>query len=187
MNAGGAAGTIFPPVGFWDKGLAADGAPLHAVPAENLRFQRLILRQDRPAKPLAADGIGNALGAGVGIPIVLLQTVAVVIAATFPADKGVCPFPLRRGHAVESAVRLALDGRQSFIWVLSHVFPPFFLSRSSRKGFLPHSCGVFQHWHAPRTSGHFVPKWLVAVLLLLGYFFSDGHSFFKVQLIDELP
>ncbi len=42
-------------------------------------------------------------------------------------------------------------------------------------------------WHAPRTSGHFVPKWLVAVLPLPGYSFSDGHSFFKVQLIDELP
>ena len=82
---------------------------------------------------------------------------------------------------------LALYGRQSFIWVLFHVFPPFFLSRSPRKGFLPHSCGVFQRWHAPRTSGHFVPKWLVAVLPLPGYSFSDGHSFFKVQLIDELP
>ena len=33
----------------------------------------------------------------------------------------------------------------------------------------------------------FVPKWLVAVLPLPGYSFSDGHSFFKVQLIDELP
>lgn len=34
---------------------------------------------------------------------------------------------------------------------------------------------------------HFVPKWLVAVLPLPGYSFSDGHSFFKVRLIDELP
>jgi hypothetical protein len=34
---------------------------------------------------------------------------------------------------------------------------------------------------------HFVPKWLVAVLPLPGYSFSDGHSVFKVQLIDELP
>ena len=24
--------------------------------------------------------------------------------------------------------------------------------------FLPHSCGVFRRWHAPHTSGHFVPK-----------------------------
>ena len=28
---------------------------------------------------------------------------------------------------------------------------------------------------------------VVAVLPLPGYSFSDGHSFFKVQLIDELP
>ena len=34
---------------------------------------------------------------------------------------------------------------------------------------------------APRTSGHFVPKWLVAVLPLPGYSFSDGHSVFKVD------
>ena len=104
-----------------------------------------------------------------------------------PGGSGVCLFPLCRCHAVKGTVLLALYGRQSFIWVLSHVFPPFFLCRSPRKGFLPHSCGVFQRWHAPRTSGHFVPKWLVAVLPLPRYSFSDGHSFFKVQLIDELP
>jgi hypothetical protein len=39
----------------------------------------------------------------------------------------------------------------------------------------------------PAASGHFVPKWLVAVLPLPGYSFSDGHSFFKVLSIDELP
>ena len=38
----------------------------------------------------------------------------------------------------------------------------------------------------PAASGHFVPKWLVAVLPLPGYSFSDGHSFFKVLFIDEL-
>ena len=122
-----------------------------------------------------------------GVPIVKEHTVPVLITAALPADQGVCLFPLCRCHAVKGTVRLALYGRQSFIWVLSHVFPPFFLCRSPRKGFLPHSCGVFQRWHAPRTSGHFVPKWLVAVLPLPGYSFSDGHSFFKVQLIDELP
>ena len=157
-----------------------------------------------------------------GVPIVKEHTVPVLIAAALPADQGVCLFPLCRCHAVKGTVLPALYGRQSFIWVLSHVFPPFFLSRSPRKGFLPrwrklrivrftasgktHSLrcsssphkamrlcgypdngGVFRRWHAPRTSGHFVPKWLVAVLPLPGYSFSDGHSFFKVQLIDELP
>ena len=129
----------------------------------------------------------SRLRAGAGVPIVKEHTVPVLIVAALPADQGVCLFPLCRCHAVKGTVLPALYGRQSFIWVLSHVFPPFFLSRSPRKGFLPHSCGVFRRWHAPRTSGHFVPKWLVAVLPLPGYSFSDGYSFFKVQLIDELP
>ena len=86
-------------------------------------------------------------------------------------------------HKDMDSVRVELE----YLENQGHVFPPFFLCRSPRKGFLPHSCGVFQRWHAPRTSGHFVPKWLVAVLPLPGYSFSDGHSFFKVQLIDELP
>ena len=87
-----------------------------------------------------------------GVPIVKEHTVPVLITAALPADQGVCLFPLCRCHAVKGTVLPAFYGRQSFIWVLSHVFPPFFLSRSPRKGFLPHSCGVFQRWHAPRTS-----------------------------------
>ena len=144
-------------------------------------------RQNRPAEPLTADRERNRLRAGAGVPIVKDNAVAVLTATALPTDQSVRLFPLCRCHAVKGTVRLALYGQQSFIWVLSHVFPPFFLSRSPRKGFLPHSCGVFRRWHAPRTSGHFVPKWLVAVLPLPGYSFSDGHSFFKVQLIDELP
>ncbi|TDA20837.1 hypothetical protein E1963_14545 [Extibacter muris] len=35
---------------------------------------------------------------------------------------------------------------------------PFSCCRSPRKGLLPHSCGVFRRWHAPRTSGQVVPK-----------------------------
>ena len=108
-----------------------------------------------------------------GIPIVKEHTVPVLITAALPADQGVCLLPLCRGHAAEGTVRLALYGRQSFIWVLSHVFPPFFLSRSLRKGFLPHSCGVFRRWHAPHsfgslwpeaTYGHFVQKSALCVL-----------------------
>ena len=78
-----------------------------------------------------------------GVPIVKEHTVPVLITAALPAYQGVCLFPLCRCHAVKGTVRLAFYGRQSFIWVLFHVFPPFFLCRSSRKGFLPHSCGVF--------------------------------------------
>ena len=91
---------------------------------EDLRFQRLVKRQDRPPKPLAADRIGNALGAGVGVPIVLLHAVAIVIATTLPADKGVCPFPLCRGHAVKGIIRLALYGRQALVDWIAQVSPP---------------------------------------------------------------
>ena len=155
VNSGGAVGTVFRPVGLWDEHSAADRTAFQVLIPENFRFQRPVQRQDRPAEPLTADRERNGLGAGVGIPIVKEHTIPVLITAALPADQGVCLFPLCRCHAVKGTVLLALYGRQSFIWVLSHVFPPFFLSRSPRKGFLPHSCGVFRRWHAPRTSGHF--------------------------------
>ena len=60
-----------------------------------------------------------------GIPIVKNDAIAVLITAALPADQGVCLFPLCWCHAVKGTVLLALYGRQSFIWVLSHVFPPF--------------------------------------------------------------
>ena len=74
-----------------------------------------------------------------GVPIVKEHTVPVLITAALPADQGVCLFPLCRCHAVKGTVRLALYGRQSFIWVLSHVFPPFFCCRSPQK---PFSCPI---------------------------------------------
>ena len=93
-----------------------------------------------------------------GVPIVKEHTVPVLITAALPADQGVCLFPLCQCHAVKGTVLPALYGRQSFIWVLFHVFPPFFLSRSPRKGFLPHSCGVFRRWHAPHSFGTSCPE-----------------------------
>ena len=148
VNSGGTAGAVFCPVGFRDEHTAADRTAFQVLIPENLCFQRSDLRQDRPAEPLTADRERNGLGAGVGVPIVKEHTVPVLITAALPADQGVCLFPLCRCHAVKGTVRLALYGRQSFIWVLSHVFPPFFLCRSPRKGFLPHSCGVSLHWRA---------------------------------------
>ena len=158
MNSGGAVGAVFTPVGFWHIGLSADRAAFQILIPENLRFQRSDLRQDRPAEPLTADRERNHLGAGVGVPIVKEHTVPVLITAALPAYQGVCLFPLCRCHAVKGTVLPALYGRQSFIWVLSHVFPPFFLSRSLRKGFLPHSCGVFRRWHAPHSFGTSCPE-----------------------------
>ena len=149
VNSGGTAGAVFCPVGFGDEHTAADRTAFQVLIPENLCFQRSDLRQDRPAEPLTADRERNGLGAGVGVPIVKEHTVPVLITAALPADQGVCLFPLCRCHAVKGTVLLALYGRQSFIWVLSHVFPPFFLCRSPRKSFLPHFCGVFRRWHAP--------------------------------------
>ena len=158
VNSGGAVGTVFRPVGFWHIGLSADRAAFQILIPENLRFQRPVQRQDRPAEPLTADRERSRLRAGAGVPIVKEHTVPVLIVAALPADQGVCLFPLCRCHAVKGTVLLALYGRQSFIWVLFHVFPPFFLSRSPRKGFLPHSCGVFRRWHAPRNFGTTCPE-----------------------------
>ena len=221
VNSGGTAGAVFCPVGFGDEHSAADRTAFQVFILENLRFQRPVQRQNRPAEPLTADRERNRLRAGAGVPIVKDNAVAVLTATALPTDQSVRLFPLCRCHAVKGTVLPALYGRQSFIWVLSHVFPPFFLCRSPRKGFLPrrrklrivrftasgktHSLrcsssphkamrlcgdpdngGVFRRWHAPRTSGHFVPKWLDAVLPLPGYSFSDGHSVFNVLFIDEL-
>ena len=63
------------------------------------------------------------------------------------------PVSCGRGNRPACAPRTAI----ACINFLSCV-PPFPCCRSPRKGFLPHSCGVFRRWHAPRTSGHFVPK-----------------------------
>ena len=104
---------------------SADRTAFQLLIPENLRFQRSDLRQDRPAEPLTADRERNSLGAGVGVPIVKEHTVPILITAALPADQGVCLFPLCRCHAVKGTVLPALYGRQSFIWVLSHVFPPF--------------------------------------------------------------
>ena len=158
VNSGGTAGAVFCPVGFRDEHTAADRTAFQVLISENLRFQRPVQRQDRPAEPLTADRERNRLRTGAGVPIVKGHTVPVLITAALPADQGVCLFPLRWGHAVKGTVLLALYGRQSFIWVLSHVFPPFFLSRSLRKGFLPHSCGVFRRWHAPHSFGTSCPE-----------------------------
>ena len=125
VNSGGTAGAVFCPVGFGDEHTAADRTAFQVLIPENLRFQRPVQRQDRPAEPLTADRERNRLRAGAGVPIVKDNAVAVLTATALPADQGVCLFPLCRCHAVKGTILLALYGRQSFTWVLSHVFPPF--------------------------------------------------------------
>ena len=128
VNSGGTVGAVFRPVGLWDEHSAADRTAFQVLIPENLCFQRSDLRQDRPAEPLTADRERSRLRAGAGVPIVKEHTVPVLIVAALPVDQGVCLFPLCRCHAVKGTVLPALYGRQSFIWVLSHVFPPFLLS-----------------------------------------------------------
>ena len=123
------------------------------------------------------------------VPIVKDNAVAVLTATALPAYQAGRLFSLRRCHAVKGTVRPAFQRRQVFIGVISHAFPPFcFPLPFLRKGFLPHSCGVFRRWHAPRNFGTFCPEVrLLAVLPQPGYSFSDGHLVFKVLSIDELP
>lgn len=108
MNAGGTVGAVFPPVGLWNEHTAADRTAFQVLIPENLRFQCSVLRQDRPTEPLAADGERNCLRAGTGVTIVKGDTIPIITMTALPPDKGVCLFPLCRGHAVEEAARFAL-------------------------------------------------------------------------------
>ena len=187
MNSGGTVGAVFPPVGFRDEHTAADLTAFQVLIPENLRFQRSVQRQDRPPKPLTADGTGDLLRAGAGVPIVKEHTVPVLITAALPADQGVCPFPLRWGHAVKGTVRPAFQRWQAFIGVISHAFPPFFaFAVLPKKASCPIPAACSGVGTLPIFRDILSRSWLVALLPMPGYSFSDGHSFFKVRLIDEL-
>ncbi len=82
-----------------------------------------------------------------------------------------------------------VPGRQSFIWVLSHAFPPFCfpLPFSPKRFPAPFLRRVPALARSPQLRDILSEVRLLAVLPLPGYSFSDGHSVFKVQLIDELP
>ena len=125
VNSGGAVRAVFPPVGAWDEHAAADRTAFQVLIPENLRFQRPVQRQDRPAEPLTADRERNRLRAGAGVPIVKDNAVAVLTATALPAYQAGRLFPLRRCHAVKGTVRPAFQRRQVFIGVISHAFPPF--------------------------------------------------------------
>ena len=117
--------TVFSPVGFGDEHAAANRTAFHVLIPENLRFQRPVQRQDRPAEPLTADRERNRLRAGAGVPIIKDNAVAVLTATALPAYQAGRLFPLRRCHAVKGTVRPAFQWRQVFIGVISHAFPPF--------------------------------------------------------------
>lgn len=159
VNSGGTVGTVFRPVGLWDKHSAADRTAFQLLIPENLRFQRSDLRQDRPAEPLTADRERNSLGAGVGVPIVKEHTVPILITAALPADRGVCLFPLRRCHAVKGTVRPAFQRWQVFIGVISHAFPPFFaFAVLPEKASCPIPAACSGVGTLPTASGQVLPK-----------------------------
>ena len=114
VNSGGTAGAVFCPVGFGDEHTAADHTAFQVLIPENLRFQRPVQRQDRPAEPLTADRERNCLRAGAGVPIVKDNAVAVLKATALPAYQAGRLFLLRRCHAVKGTVRPAFQRRKSF-------------------------------------------------------------------------
>ena len=189
VNSGGTAGAVFCPVGFGDEHTAADLAAFQVLIPKNLRFQRPVQRQDRPAEPLTADRERNRLRAGAGVPIVKDNAVAILTATALPAYQAGRLFSLRRCHAVKGTVRPAFQRRQVFIGVISHAFPPFYfpLPFSPKRFPAPFLRRVPALARSPYF-GTFCPEVrLLAVLPQPGYPFSDGHSVFKVLSIDELP
>ena len=180
VNSDSAVRAVFTPVGFRDKHSPTLRTTFQIPVTVNLRFERPVQRQDRPAEPLAADGECNHLWTGVGVAIIYRKAVSTVTVAALPADKGGCPFPLRWGHAVGEAVRPVFQRRQMLIGSFFHAVPPFFFfvavfpEKASCP--IPAACsGV----GALACSGHGVQKQGHGTLPQPGYSFSDGHSVFK--------
>ena len=159
VNAGGTAGAVFCPVGFWDEHSAADRTAFQVLIPENLRFQRPVQRQNRPAEPLTADRERNRLRAGAGVPIVKNNAVAVLKATALPAYQAGRLFPLRRCHAVKGTVRPAFQRWQVFIGVISHAFPPFFaFAVLPEKASCPIPAACSGVGTLPTASGQVLPK-----------------------------
>ncbi|EFY05104.1 hypothetical protein HMPREF9443_00916 [Phascolarctobacterium succinatutens YIT 12067] len=70
LHAPGAAGAVFPPVGFGDKGRPADRAAFPAPPLQEGCGQLPVKGQDSHTEPAAHEGIGNALDAHARLPVV---------------------------------------------------------------------------------------------------------------------
>ena len=79
LHASGAAGAVFSPVGFGDKGRAADGAPFPAPPVQEGCGQLPVKGQDSHTEPAAHEGKGNALDAYARLPVVQQQAVPLVV------------------------------------------------------------------------------------------------------------
>ena len=91
MNSGGAVRAVFAPVGFRDEHSPTLRTAFQIPVTVNLRFQRPIQWQDRPAEPLAADGGCNHLRTGASVAIVQRKAVSTVTVAALPAYQAVGP------------------------------------------------------------------------------------------------
>ena len=91
LHASGAVGAVFSPVGFGDKGRAADGAPFPAPPVQEGCGQLPVKGQDSHTEPAAHEGIGNALDAHARLPVVQKQAVSPVIITALMHKAAGCP------------------------------------------------------------------------------------------------
>ena len=120
VNSGGAVRAVFAPVGLRDEHTAALRTAFQVPVPVNLRFQRPVQRQDRPAEPLAADGERNHLRTGAGVAIVQRKAVSVLAVAALPAYQAAGSSLLGRGYAVGGAVRPVFQRRQVLIGSFAH-------------------------------------------------------------------
>ena len=159
VNSGGTAGAVFCPVGFGDEHAAADRTAFQVLIPENLRFQRSVQRQNRPAEPLTADRERNRLRAGAGVPIVKGNAVAVLTATALLAYQAgpVSSAPVSCGKGNRPA---CVPAAASLYRGYLSCVPSILLSVAV----LPEkvSCPIPAAYSGvgtlPATSGHFVPK-----------------------------
>ena len=160
VNSGGTAGAVFCPVGFGDEHAAADRTAFQVLIPENLRFQRPVQRQDRPAEPLTADRERNRLRAGAGVPIVKDNAVAVLTATALPAYQAGRLFlsaPVSCGKGNRPAcVPAAASLYRGYLSCVPSILLSVAVLPEKVSCPIPAACsGVGT---LPATSGHFVPK-----------------------------
>ena len=180
VNSGGTAGAVFCPVGFGDEHTAADLTAFQVLIPENLRFQR--------PRPAARPPSGTTLqqtekeivcGTVQVSPSSRDNAVAVLTATALPAYQAGRLFSLRRGHAVKGTVPACVPAAASLYRGYLSCVPSILLSVAvlPEKVFLPHSCGVFRRWHAPRNFGTFCPRSPTPCGASPAWVFLFGRSF----------
>ena len=81
LHAPGAAGAVFPPVGFGGKERPANSTAFPASPAQEGGFQCFIKGQDSGSKPAAEQRIADTLHTDARLAVLQQQAVPAVIVA----------------------------------------------------------------------------------------------------------